>query len=608
MSNQLPVTVILFSFFLNLGLAAQDYTLSGELKQWHKVTLTFDGPSSSEDSTENPFLDYRLQATFKNGGSTYLVPGFYAADGNAAETSASGGNQWRIHFMPEKTGEWSFEVSFRKGSNIAVSTDPNAGQAVSFDGITGKFTVSASDKPLPDNRAKGKLAYTGKRYLQFMGNEEYFLKCGPDSPENLLAFRDIDATHSHNPQKQFLKDWAPHLEDWKAGDPTWQGDKGKALIGAINYISAQGMNVIYFLTMNIIGDGQDVWPYTSYDERHRFDCSKLDQWEILFSHMTQKGIVLHVITQETENDHLHNDGNMGLERKLYYRELIARFAHHPALIWNLGEECTNTTEQKRGFGDYFKATDPYQHPTSLHTHSDSWVKHYQPLLGFENLDVLSFQTRDKLKVIHQQTLKWIRLSSEAGQTWPVFIDEPGMAWQGIEPDSKVPNNQAVMRKYALYGNLMAGGSGVEWYFGYELPHSDLTCQDWRSREKAWEFSRYALELFQSHLPFPDMSPKDSLTSSPRDYVLAKEGEVYAIYYPEWEHNQLDLREYPGTFSVEWFNPRTGDGPHTGEKLKELYPRRRVGSFTTVEGGGWVNLGEAPYDHHEDWMLLLRKLR
>jgi hypothetical protein len=155
---------------------------------------------------------------------------------------------------------------------------------------------------------------------------------------------------------------------------------------------------------------------------------------------------------------------------------------------------------------------------------------------------------------------------------------------------------------------MAGGSGVEWYFGYEHPHSDLNCEDWRSREKVWEFSRYALELFQNHLPFYDMHPDNLLTTAERDYVLAKEGEVYAIYYSEWENNLIDLREHSGTFSISWFNPRTGDGPHTGDILIELYPRRRVGSLITVKGGGWTDLGAAPYDHHEDWLVILKKTR
>ena len=33
---------------------------------------------------------------------------------------------------------------------------------------------------------------------------------------------------------------------------------------------------------------------------------------------------------------------------------------------------------------------------------------------------------------------------------------------------------------------MAGGAGIEWYFGYKHPHSDLTCQDYRVREKMWQ--------------------------------------------------------------------------------------------------------------------------
>ena len=39
----------------------------------------------------NPFLDYRLNVTFshKKSAKEYLVPGFFAADGNAANTSAT---------------------------------------------------------------------------------------------------------------------------------------------------------------------------------------------------------------------------------------------------------------------------------------------------------------------------------------------------------------------------------------------------------------------------------------------------------------------------------------------------------------------------------------
>jgi hypothetical protein len=58
-------------------------------------------------------------------------------------------------------------------------------------------------------------------------------------------------------------------------------------------------------------------------------------------------------------------GSLGLERKLYYRELIARFSHHLALNWNLGEENTNTDSQLKEFSNYFEQIDPYGHLVSF---------------------------------------------------------------------------------------------------------------------------------------------------------------------------------------------------------------------------------------------------
>lgn len=88
--------------------------ISGELKKWHKVTFTFDGPELSETAAtpNNPFKDYRADITFKSpSGKTYKVPGYFAADGNAAETSATSGNKWRAHFAPDEIGTWTYTPS-----------------------------------------------------------------------------------------------------------------------------------------------------------------------------------------------------------------------------------------------------------------------------------------------------------------------------------------------------------------------------------------------------------------------------------------------------------------------------------------------------------------
>ena len=192
--------------------------VSGELKKWHKVSVTFDGPQTSETATPNPFTDYRLNVTFThvNSGLSYLVPGFFAADGNAANTSASSGSKWRVHFAPTQAGEWRWSASFRSGTNVAVNDSANAGSPAGFfDGSTGTFLVSGTDKSGPDLRGKGLLEYVDGHYLRFAESGEYFLKQGPDAPENLLAYDDFDNTPDYGGRR---RDYAPHaagLESWR---------------------------------------------------------------------------------------------------------------------------------------------------------------------------------------------------------------------------------------------------------------------------------------------------------------------------------------------------------------------------------------------------------
>lgn len=59
-----PITLLLACVPL-LSCAAAEPVITGELKQWHKVTLTLDGPAAHEtNQAPNPFLDYRLTVTF----------------------------------------------------------------------------------------------------------------------------------------------------------------------------------------------------------------------------------------------------------------------------------------------------------------------------------------------------------------------------------------------------------------------------------------------------------------------------------------------------------------------------------------------------------------
>ena len=207
--------------------------------------------------------------------------------------------------------------------------------------------------------------------------------------------------------------WSPHLRDWKDGDPTWKDGKGKGLIGAVNYLSGKGCNAFSFLTYNAGGDGDNVWPFIDRDDKLHYDCSKLDQWGTVFEHGTRKGMYLHFKMQETENDNHDkgyvpeslDGGNLGVQRKLYCRELVARFGHNLALNWNLGEENTQTTAQQKAMVDYIAELDPYDHNIVVHTFPNQQDTVYRPLLGSKSqLTGVSLQN-SSLKTTHAHTEK-----------------------------------------------------------------------------------------------------------------------------------------------------------------------------------------------------------
>ena len=142
---------------------------------------------------------------------------------------------------------------------------------------------------------------------------------------------------------------------------------------------------------------------------------------------------------------------------------------------------------------------------------------------------------------------------------------------------------------------MAGGFGVEWYFGYDSPNSDLTCQDFRSRDLFWDQNRHARRFFEQYLPFWEMDPADQLTADDQSYCLAKTDEVYAILLPiDLETSSIDLSETDNEFSVKWYNPREGGALLTG-------------SIASVKGGDVAALGNPPDSPEMDWVVLLKKM-
>lgn len=571
--------------------------ISGTHQKWHPLTLSFAGPLAAEtDDAPNPFLDYRFTIILTApSGREIQVPGFFDGDGQGLGT----GNVWRVRFAPDELGVWQYRTSFRQGTDIAIDLNPNAGTPTSFDNSQGSFTITRQGCFDPGFLKWGQLEYVGEHYLKF-NDGPYWIKGGTDGPENLLGYKGFDNTFDQGGiVPGFLHEYPTHVADWQPGDPNFisadTGYDGKGLIGALNYLASKHVNSIYFLPMNLGGDGQDTYPFITpemqpYAKTH-YDISKLAQWNLVFDHAQRKGIALHVMLAETEpaNEQWLDGGYLGVERKLFYREMIARFGYILAIKWDLSEENDYPIAQLQQFSDYIQALDWAQHPIAVHTHLNDET-YYDVMKGDPRFSATAFQY-DNYDVVGVNNLveKWRQDSMQAGRPWIIDMDE--------NLDSLTSWNEAELRSSTLYPVYFSGGN-IEWYLGYhELPlGGDLRLEDFRTRHQMWDYTWYARKFMLENLPFWEMMPQDDLLAGETrgeqgmGQVFAKSGQVYAIYLPVADgQGNLDLRSESGVWAKRWYDPRTGNF---------------AGDVATVQAGEIVSLGSPPHSSTGDWVILL----
>ena len=65
------------------------------------------------------------------------------------------------------------------------------------------------------------------------------------------------------------------------------------------------------------------------------------------------------------------------------------------------------------------------------------------------------------------------------------------------------------------------------------------------------------------MPFVEMESADDLVDATQAYCFAKTNEVYAVYLLNGsDSGTIDLRNATGTFTVDWYNPRSGGALQT----------------------------------------------
>jgi hypothetical protein len=193
----------------------------------------------------------------------------------------------------------------------------------------------------------------------------------------------------------------------------------------------------------------------------------------------------------------------------------------------------------------------------------------------------------------RQCIRWKSKSDNAGRPWLVTMDEIGMWHTGAKTDRADPNHPTLTR-YALWGTLLSGAAGVEWYFGAHTAENDLNTENWRLRNQLWEITHHAKVFFKMYLPYWEMVPNPQLINNHEAYCLCKTNEVYAMYIPNYKSSKINLKEASGEFHIYWYNPFKGGALQTG-------------SVKSLTGGDEVDLGNPPSRIGEDWVILLSRM-
>jgi hypothetical protein len=304
-------------------------TAADTVERWGLYQVTLAGPT-----TGNPFVDVRLQAAFQLRERVVRVDGFY-----------DGGGAYRIRFMPDQPGEWTYVTS----SNVPL-----------LNGKRGVFTAAA---PTGNNHGLVRV-----RYKTHFGHEDGT----PYVPIGTTAYAWIHQGDRLEQQTLQTLRSAPF-------------NKLRMCIFPKSYVYNNNEPVYYPFERSATG----------VNDFSRFNPEFFSHLERRIQDLQALGIQADLILFHPYDRWGYNDMPAGVNDR-YLRYTVARLAAYRNVWWSLANEWdlvkTKKVEDWDRFFRIVQESDPYNHLRSIHhsvtmyDHSKPWVTH------------VSFQGEDAAKI------------------------------------------------------------------------------------------------------------------------------------------------------------------------------------------------------------------
>ena len=293
------------------------------VEQWDRFEISLAGPESG-----NPFADVTLSAEFSNETDKVKVDGFY-----------DGGGNYKLRFMPQKTGEWKYKTT----SNSKT-----------LNGKTGTFACIAASA---SNHGPVQVADTyhfkyadGKRYYPF-GTTLYAWTHQPQTLEELTL-----NTLKNNAFNKVRMCVFPKYYSGVENEPEFYPYEKKS--------ATKGAN----------GKVKFVWDLA------KFNPAFFQHLEKRLDDLKELGIEADIIIFHPYDKGHWGFDSLGKQNDLkYIKYLTARLSSFRNVWWSMANEFDYIkTKPREDWDVYTKAvvnSDPYKHLCSIHNGSvyyDNW--------------------------------------------------------------------------------------------------------------------------------------------------------------------------------------------------------------------------------------------
>ncbi len=482
----------------------------------------FEASVQNTKSYGDPYRDVTLNVTYtRPGGGTVSFWGFY-----------DGGTTWKLRFMPDRTGTWSYSASFSDGRP----------------GASGTFDCVASD--LPGLIGKNE---TNPMWFGYRGGHRLLLR----------SF--------HVGDRFFAANW---------DDPANPGD-GEKRKAFLDWAQGKGYNMLsiasHFLNRETSGRGlgwdtPDLWDGPSRSLKAA-EYGKLER--ILDDLAARKLIVWGFAGFFGQSADFPTDR---ADQELYVRYTLARLGPYGNLLFNVAgpepllvpakfQNAMAAADIDR-LGTLVRDLDVFGHLVTCHNKTGNDA--------FKDKAWSGYGTLQGPKTTSRSTLSAGLLANHHASK-PLYAHET--LWEGNQNHpsysaTDIRKNAYVITLSAATLNFADNSGDSSSGFSGSLDPSDansgVSYDGHAIIKKVWDF-------FET-VPFHSMSPRQDLVSA--GYCLAKPGERYLVYLES--RGTVNVAVTGGPYAVEWINAQNTADRRTGGTTAD-----GQGLTTPAAGDDWL---------------------